>query len=121
MCGHIGGAYSVYDQTREEVAAKEAKLAELRAEEQRIERKLRYLETPDGREVEAFKHGWIPPGHRLLILPPVGKSGVGQESLWQPDEPRRNPLRKAFDAMTDTLGNLVFQMMTRWKNIRAER
>lgn len=71
MVYHIGDAFSIYEQSLKEVEVKEKRLCDLKNEEARVQRRLKYLETPHGRRSELYRQGWIPPGARLLILPPT--------------------------------------------------
>ncbi|MBI3922778.1 MAG: hypothetical protein HY318_15265 [Armatimonadetes bacterium] len=86
LCMRIGLAFSYYDQTADEVRSKERELRDLRAEQRRLDQKLRYLDTPEGREEEALKQGWIPRGHRMLVLP-AGKSKTSATGPWGKDTP----------------------------------
>jgi len=95
MCVRNGLAFSLYDESSDEVRAKEQKLKALKIEHRRVRQQLKYLDTEEGREVEAQAQGWIPPGSRLIVLPPEESPAAGA-----------NPHRKAGTAR-ETLQHLA--------------
>ena len=70
MCGLSARVLPLYQQSQKEVTAKEEKLRKLRSEHERLRRELAYLSTEEGKEAVALRHGWIPPGSRVILLPP---------------------------------------------------
>lgn len=119
MCVRIGLSFSIYEQSREEVAVKEEKLADLSAEQARVGRQLKCLDTPDGREIEAYEQGWIPPGCRLLLLPQADARGNAAPGPWASQEPTRRPLQKLAGETSDLFLTCQEKMASWWRHPRS--
>lgn len=83
--------YLIYHNEKKEIAEIQKQIALEKAENARLKRELRNLDTPLGKEVEARKQGWVKPGEIAVILEPSDGSRNSQRppeveaqmSMWQ--------------------------------------
>ena len=58
-------------------------IAQAKAENRALERDIIHLGTPEGKEAEARKLGWVKQGEVAVVVPQVGKSPFASEPLPQ--------------------------------------
>lgn len=83
--------YIIYRTENKEIAEIQKQIAAEKAENTRLKRELRDLDTRLGKEVEARKQGWVKPGEVAVILEPPDDSHNSeptpeidvQKSTWQ--------------------------------------
>jgi len=72
LASYVSPAINVVDAWRDS-RAEHAAVAELRAENARLQQRLAALQRPDAAQRAARKQGWIAPGERAWVIEGLGR------------------------------------------------
>ncbi|MFQ3548874.1 MAG: septum formation initiator family protein [Armatimonadota bacterium] len=62
--------YKLYNAEAKELENIKTELAQIKSENAALERKIKYLKTPEGAAAAARENGWVKQGEIILVLPP---------------------------------------------------